>query len=83
MINAPTLTPLLLALATMLAAQTTARAREGDFNRTVLPIPEPDYPRSTVLDARDAEAEASGCAAYFRKTDPGDGVRSVIRRLAA
>ena len=26
------------------------------FDRTILPIPEPDYPRSTVLDARDAQA---------------------------
>jgi hypothetical protein len=24
------------------------------IDRTVLPIPEPDYPRSTMLDARDA-----------------------------
>lgn len=28
----------------------------SQLDRTVLPIPEPDYPRSTVLDARDAKA---------------------------
>ena len=30
-----------------------------------------------------AEAEAAGCAAYFRKTDPGAEVLDAIRRLAA
>ena len=28
----------------------------GTVDRTVLPVPEPDYPRETVLDARDAKA---------------------------
>ena len=28
-----------------------------------------------------AEAEATGCAAYFRKTDAGAGVLKIIRRL--
>jgi arylsulfatase len=31
-----------------------AAAQAADLNRTVLPIPEPDYPKSTVLDARNA-----------------------------
>lgn len=30
-----------------------------------------------------AEAEAAGCAAYFRKIDPGADVLATIRRLAA
>lgn len=30
-----------------------------------------------------AEAEASGCAAYFRKADPGSEVLAAIRRLAS
>ncbi len=30
-----------------------------------------------------AEAEAAGCAAYFRKTAPGTDVLEAIRRLAA
>jgi FixJ family two-component response regulator len=29
-----------------------------------------------------AKAEAAGCAAYFRKTDPGAGVLDAIRRVA-
>jgi arylsulfatase len=29
---------------------------DAKLNRTSLPIPEPDYPHSTVLDARDAKA---------------------------
>ena len=32
-----------------------AQTREVKLNRTVLPIPEPNYPHSTVLDARDAK----------------------------
>jgi hypothetical protein len=31
-------------------------AQSPPLDRTSLPIPEPDYPRSTVLDARDAKA---------------------------
>jgi FixJ family two-component response regulator len=34
------------------------------------------------IDAR-AEAEAEGCAAYFRKSDSGTDVLAAIRRLAA
>ena len=30
-----------------------------------------------------AEASASGCAAYFRKADPGSEVLAAIRRLAS
>src|SRR5436190_11158620 len=41
-------------------ASSSAWAQEGQsaptLNRTSLPIPEPDYPRSTVLDARDTKA---------------------------
>jgi len=44
----------------LFAAASAPRARAqtsaGDLDRTVLPIPEPDYPHSTVLDARDAKA---------------------------
>lgn len=36
--------------------QAPAQTPPGEPDRTVLPIPEPDYPRSTVLDARDAKA---------------------------
>ena len=32
-----------------------AAAQDAPLDRTVLPIPEPDYPLSTVLDARDAK----------------------------
>jgi arylsulfatase len=35
-------------------AQSTLRAQVTPSDRTVLPIPEPNYPHSTVLDARDA-----------------------------
>ena len=56
-----------LGLATLLASAPQAYSQEQlakrmqeapaetALNRTVLPIPEPDYPRSTVLDARDAK----------------------------
>ena len=39
----------------------------------------------TAHDAPDARAraEAVGCAAYFRKTDPGSEVLEAIRRVAA
>ena len=40
-----------LALGTACAATATAQMVP---DRTLLPIPEPDYPHSTVLDARDA-----------------------------
>jgi arylsulfatase len=33
----------------------TAEAMSDSLDRTTLPIPEPDYPRSTILDARDAK----------------------------
>lgn len=42
---------LVLALGLALSA-----SGKDKLDRTVLPIPEPDYPRSTVLDARDAKA---------------------------
>src|SRR5512142_1153296 len=35
--------------------QTLAQTNGIKLNRTVLPIPEPNYPRSRVLDARDAK----------------------------
>jgi arylsulfatase len=47
------LTALSLALG---AAFTPAQAADYKLDRTKLPIAEPDYPRSTVLDARDAKA---------------------------
>ncbi|MEI7911744.1 MAG: arylsulfatase [Verrucomicrobiota bacterium] len=53
------LAPLILAfgaiLGAILGAQPTAQARDNALDRTVLPITEPDYPHSTVLDARDAK----------------------------
>jgi arylsulfatase A-like enzyme len=36
--------------------QVRAQTGEANLDRTVLPIAEPNYPRSTVLDARDAKA---------------------------
>ncbi len=39
-----------------LAPQAVAQANDVQLDRTSLPIAEPDYPRSTVLDARDAKA---------------------------
>jgi arylsulfatase A-like enzyme len=44
-----TLVVIVVAAAALLAAEPGAQ-----LDRTVLPIPEPDYPHSTVLDARDA-----------------------------
>ena len=40
--------------AAALAPQSLAQAPDVKLDRTMLPIPEPDYPHSTVLDARDA-----------------------------
>jgi arylsulfatase len=45
-----------LALGTPLAPQALAQTPDVKLNRRVLPIPEPNYPHSTVLDARDAKA---------------------------
>jgi hypothetical protein len=39
-----------------IAARVIAQTRDVKLDRTVLPIPEPHYPPSTVLDARDAKA---------------------------
>src|ERR1017187_6307040 len=44
-----------LALAAALAPQGLAQTSDVKLNRTVLPIPEPNYPHSTILDARDAK----------------------------
>ena len=41
--------------AAALAPQSLAQAPDVKLDRTMLPIPEPDYPHSTVLDARDAK----------------------------
>src|SRR5262245_19148923 len=38
------------------SAEVPAAGAANKFDRTVLPIPEPNYPHSTVLDARDAKA---------------------------
>src|ERR1700730_456918 len=48
----------LLLLASLTTAPIAAQTQAGDYklDRTKLPIPEPDYPHSTVLDARDAKA---------------------------
>jgi arylsulfatase A-like enzyme len=45
-----------LVLAVWSLASFTAQAAEVKLDRTKLPISEPDYPRSKVLDARDAKA---------------------------
>ena len=50
-----TLAALSLALAAALTPHAQAQTAGAKLNRTVLPIPEPNYPHSTVLDARDAE----------------------------
>jgi arylsulfatase len=47
------LLPAFLALA--LGSQTLARAEDYKLDRTKLPIAEPDYPHSKILDARDAK----------------------------
>ena len=49
------LAALSLALGAALTPQALADTSDGKLNRTVLPIPEPNYPHSTVLDARDAK----------------------------
>ena len=43
-----------LVVSALMASSSVAQS----LDRTMLPIPEPDYPRSTVLDARDAKAPA-------------------------
>lgn len=45
-----------LTLTTAILANALAFADDGKIDRTKLPIKEPDYPRSTILDARDAKA---------------------------
>ena len=45
-----------LMLVAAIALQASAQSPEAKLDRTSLPIAEPDYPRSTVLDARDAKA---------------------------
>src|SRR5580765_3505671 len=50
------LASLTLLLSTLaFAPQASAQAAEAKLNRAVLPIPEPNYPHSTVLDARDTK----------------------------
>src|SRR4051794_26636380 len=50
-----TLAALCLVLGALAFAPQASAQAEAKLNRTVLPIPEPDYPHSTVLDARDAK----------------------------
>ncbi len=45
-----------LTLAAVVYATVITTMAQAPLDRTVLPIPEPDYPHSTVLDARDAKA---------------------------
>jgi len=47
------LAALSLALLTAFTPRVPAQVADGKLDRTMLPIAEPDYPRSTVLDARD------------------------------
>ena len=42
--------------ASVLTPAALTQTHDVKLDRTVLPIPEPNYPRSTVLDARDAKA---------------------------
>jgi arylsulfatase A-like enzyme len=49
------LAALSLALGAALTARAPAQTPDLKLDRTVLPIPEPNYPHSTVLDARDAK----------------------------
>jgi arylsulfatase A-like enzyme len=42
--------------AAVFATQALSQAGKDELDRTTLPIPEPNYPHSTVLDARDAKA---------------------------
>jgi len=49
-------TIMLMGLATVMAAVPISAQAADKLDRTVLPIPEPNYPYSTVLDARDAKA---------------------------
>jgi arylsulfatase A-like enzyme len=44
-----------LALGVVLPPPCLAQTRDVKLDRTVLPIPEPNYPHSTILDARDAK----------------------------
>ena len=46
----------MLVCAAAFAPRALAQTSEAKLDRTSLPIAEPDYPRSTVLDARDAKA---------------------------
>jgi hypothetical protein len=50
-----------LVLSAAFAPQSPAQAQAADYklDRTKLPIAEPNYPHSTVLDARDAKAPAA------------------------
>jgi arylsulfatase len=50
------ISPVTLLIAAGLATVALAANPGGELDRTVLPIPEPSYPHSTVLDARDATA---------------------------
>jgi arylsulfatase len=45
-----------LTLSAVVYATVITSLAQAPLDRTVLPIPEPDYPHSTVLDARDAKA---------------------------
>src|ERR1041384_1811890 len=45
-----------LALCAAFTPQAPTHAADYNLDRTKLPIAEPDYPRSTVLDVRDAQA---------------------------
>src|SRR5258706_5751167 len=47
---------ILIALCAVFIPLAPAQAQDYKLDRTRLPIPEPDYPRSIVLDARDAKA---------------------------
>lgn len=66
------LAPLMI---THVSAQQPTQRVVGPTDRTVLPIPEPDYPHSTVLDARNATPPPR-----FEVTAPASSTLVAFRR---
>ncbi len=70
------LVPLLAGLA-ITAASALGQSADG-LDRTVLPIREPQYPTSTVLDARDAKAPTSASGIPAHLADPATCLPSIV-----